>query len=46
MSIIAEACNVASAKTIKCHGSVLEDIRDTGYSTVRRYWIKIGEPSA
>jgi predicted acetyltransferase len=44
--IICEAGNVASAKTIERHGGVLEDVRDTGHGTARRYWIKIGEPSA
>ena len=42
--IVCEASNVASAKTIEHHGGVLEDIQDTEHGTIRRYWIKIGEP--
>jgi predicted acetyltransferase len=44
--IVCEAGNLASAKTIERHGGVLEDVRDTGHGTVRRYWITTGEPSA
>jgi predicted acetyltransferase len=44
--IVCEAGNLASAKTIERHGGVLEDIRDTGYGLMRRYWLTIGEPSA
>lgn len=43
--IVCEASNLASAKTIERHGGVLEDVRDTGNSTVRRYWVTIDEPS-
>ncbi|MFI6883833.1 GNAT family N-acetyltransferase [Streptosporangium canum] len=42
--IVCEVDNLASAKTIERHGGVLEDARHTEHSTVRRYWIKIGEP--
>ncbi|MEV4247729.1 GNAT family N-acetyltransferase [Streptosporangium canum] len=42
--IVCEVDNLASAKTIERHGGVLEDVRDAAHSTVRRYWIKIGEP--
>jgi predicted acetyltransferase len=38
--LVCEADNVASARTIEHHGGVLEEIRDTGHGTVRRYWIK------
>jgi predicted acetyltransferase len=44
--IVCEAGNLASAKTIERRGGVLEDVRDTGHGTVRRYWITIGEPGA
>jgi predicted acetyltransferase len=44
--IVCEAGNLASAKTIERRGGVLEDVRDTGRGTVRRYWITIGEPGA
>jgi predicted acetyltransferase len=37
--IVCEVDNVASVKTIERHGGVLEDVRDTGSATVRRYWI-------
>jgi len=40
--IVCEAGNLASAKTIERHGGVLEDVRDTGHGTVRRYWITPG----
>lgn len=43
---VCEADNAASARTIECHGGVLEDVRDTEHGPVRRYWIKLGEPSA
>jgi predicted acetyltransferase len=39
--LVCEAGNAASAKTIEHHGGVLEEVRDTGHATVRRYWIKI-----
>jgi predicted acetyltransferase len=39
--IVCEVDNIASAKTIERHGSVLEDVRDTELGAVRRYWIKI-----
>ncbi|MFE2727840.1 GNAT family N-acetyltransferase [Kitasatospora sp. NPDC059327] len=33
--------NLASAKTITRHGGVLDDVRDTGFGPVRRYWIAL-----
>jgi predicted acetyltransferase len=39
--LVCEADNVASAKTIEHHGGVLEEVRDTGHGTVRRYWVKV-----
>jgi predicted acetyltransferase len=39
--ITCEVDNIASAKTIEHQGGVLEDVRDTELSAVRRYWIKI-----
>ncbi len=42
--IVCEAGNVASARTIEHHGGVLEDAQGTANGTVRRYWIKLGEP--
>ncbi|WP_433790228.1 GNAT family N-acetyltransferase [Actinoplanes sp. CA-252034] len=33
--------NAASARTIERNGGVLEDVRDTGIGTVRRYWITL-----
>jgi len=44
--IVCAADNVASAKTIEHHGGVLEDVRDTEYGPMRRYWTKTGKPSA
>jgi predicted acetyltransferase len=38
--------NVASAKTIERCGGIFEEVRDTEYGPVRRYWITVGEPSA
>ena len=35
------ADNIASARTIERNGGVLEGIRDTGHSPVRRYWITL-----
>jgi predicted acetyltransferase len=43
--IVCEVDNVASAKTIERHGGILEDVRNTEHGKVRRYWIKLGEPS-
>ncbi|MEU7003740.1 GNAT family N-acetyltransferase [Nonomuraea sp. NPDC046570] len=42
--IVCEVDNAASAKTIERHGGIREDARE--HDTMRRYWIKIGEPSA
>jgi predicted acetyltransferase len=39
--ITCEVDNIASVKTIEHQGGVLEDVRDTELSAVRRYWIKI-----
>ncbi|WP_328476554.1 GNAT family N-acetyltransferase [Actinoplanes sp. NBC_00393] len=33
--------NLASARTIRRHGGVLEDIRDTSIGTVKRFWINL-----
>jgi predicted acetyltransferase len=46
VQVVCAADNVASAKTIERNGGVLEDVRDTEHGPARRYWIKIGEPSA
>ncbi|HEY1917055.1 MAG TPA: GNAT family N-acetyltransferase [Streptosporangiaceae bacterium] len=44
--VVCLAGNVASAKTIERQGGAFERIQDTEHGRVRRYWIKLGEPSA
>ncbi len=44
--IVCGAGNTASAKTIERNGGVLEGIEDIELGTVRRYWIKLGAPTA
>ena len=44
--IVCATNNVGSARTIERGGGVFEEIRDTEYGPVRRYWIATGAPSA
>jgi predicted acetyltransferase len=40
--VICQDGNVPSAKTIERHGGVVEEVLDTEYGSLRRYWITIG----
>lgn len=44
--VVCATRNVASAKTIERCGGVFDEVRETEYGPVRRYWITVGEPSA
>lgn len=39
--VICAVDNLASARTIARHGGVLDDIRDTEFGPVRRFWIEV-----
>lgn len=40
--IVCEIANIASARTIEHRGGVLEDVRDTHWGRMRRYWVTLG----
>ncbi|MGW4489083.1 GNAT family N-acetyltransferase [Amycolatopsis sp. NPDC004368] len=44
--LVCEPGNTASAKTIERAGGVFEEVRDTRYGPVRRYWIVLAERPA
>jgi predicted acetyltransferase len=39
--VTCNVANTASARVIERHGGVLEDVRDTGLGTLKRYWIAL-----
>ncbi|CCH32030.1 GNAT family N-acetyltransferase [Actinosynnema sp. NPDC047251] len=42
--VVCATGNTASAKTIERLGGVFEEVRDTQYGPVRRYWIELARP--